>query len=125
MCNHHFDAMLGEDGTDLHDLQTEHQHDPGHSEQVLSREDSFEIPDTRADLDESKATDHGALEHENTPFYSYHAEKALKLEDNKYLAHETHTPSKPVIGLSTLPRNGKAAMLFDTTPENLRKLCAQ
>ncbi|KAF9196764.1 AMP deaminase [Haplosporangium sp. Z 11] len=115
--------MLGEE-VNLHDTQAEHQHDQ--STQALSKEDSFEIPDTRADLDESKATDHGTLEHEHehTPFYSYHAEKALKLEDNKYLAHETHTPSKPVTGLSTLPRKNNAAMLFDTTPENLRKLDA-
>ncbi|KAG0092990.1 AMP deaminase [Podila epicladia] len=86
------------------------------------KEDSFEVPGTHADHDESKTTDHASLEHEHTPFYSYHAEKALKLEDNKYLAHETHTPSnKPSLPAKKV---NTAAMLFDTTPENLRKLDA-
>ncbi|CAO3564464.1 unnamed protein product [Mortierella alpina] len=115
MCNHHYDAMLGEEGSAHRDVE---QH--GQPERVLSTEDSFEIPDTRAELDDSKASEH-PLEH--TPYYSYHAEKALKLEDNKYLAHETHTPSKPAAGLPTLLKKN-AAMLFDNTPENLRKLDA-
>ncbi|KAF9925319.1 hypothetical protein BGZ67_008723, partial [Mortierella alpina] len=71
MCNHHFDAMLGEEGSAHRDVE---QH--GQPERVLSMEDSFEIPDTRAELDDSKASEH-PLEH--TPYYSYHAEKALKL----------------------------------------------
>ncbi|KAF9300723.1 AMP deaminase [Mortierella antarctica] len=112
MCHHHFDVMDGEE-----DGQSQ-----THVTDNAEKEDSFEIPGTRADHDESKAADHASLEHEHTPFYSYHAEKALKLEDNKYLAHETHTPSnKP--SLPTKKVN-MGAMLFDTTPENLRKLDA-
>ncbi|KAF9027791.1 AMP deaminase [Haplosporangium bisporale] len=113
MCHHHFDVMDGE----------EDGHSQTHVGDNAEKEDSFEIPDTRADHDESKAIDHGPLEneHEHTPFYSYHAEKALKLEDNKYLAHETHTPSKPSLPTKKV---SMAAMLFDTTPENLRKLDA-
>ncbi|KAF9315013.1 AMP deaminase [Podila horticola] len=114
MCHHHFDLM---DGEEAGQSQT-------HVGDNAEKEDSFEIPDTRADHDESKAADHGPLEneHEHTPFYSYHAEKALKLEDNKYLAHETHTPSnKPSLPAKKV---NTAAMLFDTTPENLRKLDA-
>ncbi|KAG0213060.1 AMP deaminase [Mortierella sp. GBA30] len=120
MCNHHYDAMLGEDESTHREVEQLEQ-----PERILPTEDSFDVPDTRADLEESKSADHGSLdnEHEHTPFYSYHAEKALKLEDNKYLAHETHTPSKPVIGLPTVPKKN-AAMLFDNTPENLRKLDA-
>ncbi|KAG0265098.1 AMP deaminase [Linnemannia exigua] len=129
MCNHHrdvLDAIRAEEeeaaATRAQGQDQEHHEAPPQPESP--KEDSFEVPDNRPDLDESKATDHGPLEHEHTPYFSYHAEKALKLEDNKYLAHETHTPSKPVIGLPTLPKNSKAAMLFDTTPENLRKLDA-
>lgn len=71
MCHHHFDVM---DGEETGQAQT-------HVGDNAEKEDSFEIPDTRADHDESKAADHGPLEneHEYTPFYSYHAEKALKL----------------------------------------------
>ncbi|KAI1297780.1 AMP deaminase [Mortierella claussenii] len=127
MCNHHFDAFNGEEGATHHDPEVNEQeqlalHDQ--QQRTLTKEDSFEVPDNS---DEGLAKDRDLLdnEHEHTPFYSYHAEKALKLEDNKYLAHETHTPSKPVVsGLATLPKKDNAAMLFDNTPENLRKLDA-
>ncbi|KAF8933109.1 AMP deaminase [Dissophora ornata] len=128
MCNHHFDVVNGEDESshlpELDREQQQQQHE--HLQATLAKEDSFEVPDNRADLDDSKAKDHDPLdnEHEHTPFYSYHAEKALKLEDNKYLAHETHTPSKPVAGLGAPPRNNSTAIAFDNTPENLRKLDA-
>lgn len=69
MCHHHFDVMDGEE-----DGQSQ-----THVTDNAEKEDSFEIPGTRADHDESKAADHASLEHEHTPFYSYHAEKALKL----------------------------------------------
>ncbi|KAG0047274.1 hypothetical protein BGZ89_005002, partial [Linnemannia elongata] len=131
MCNHHRDVLdaIRAEEEEAAALQAQGQDQENHEappHPESPKEDSFEIPDNRADLDESKATDHGPLEHEHehTPYFSYHNEKALKLEDNKYLAHETHTPSKPVAGLPTLPKNNKAAMLFDTTPENLRKLDA-
>ncbi|KAG9065863.1 AMP deaminase [Linnemannia hyalina] len=129
MCNHHRDVLdaIRAEEEEAAAVQAQGQDQENHEAPPRSespKEDSFEIPDNRADLDESKATDHGPLEHEHTPYFSYHTEKALKLEDNKYLAHETHTPSKPLAGLPTLPKNNKAAMLFDTTPENLRKLDA-
>ncbi|KAF9551283.1 AMP deaminase [Mortierella hygrophila] len=131
MCNHHRDVLdaIRAEEEEAAAVQAQGQDQENHEAPPRSespKEDSFEIPDNRPDLDESKATDHGPLEHEHehTPYFSYHAEKALKLEDNKYLAHETHTPSKPLAGLPTLPKNNKAAMLFDTTPENLRKLDA-
>ncbi|KAG0306384.1 AMP deaminase [Dissophora globulifera] len=116
MCNHHLDALHGEDGTlhlqpEVDEQQQQQQHD--HQQHSLAKEDSFEVPDTRADLEEGKAKDRGSHEneHDHTPFYSYHAEKALKLEDNKYLAHETHTPSKPIVGQP-----------FDNTPDNMRRV---
>ncbi|KAF9326201.1 AMP deaminase [Podila minutissima] len=112
MCHHHFDVMDGEE-----DGQSQ-----THVTDSAEKEDSFEIPGARADHDESKAAERASLEHDHTPFYSYHAEKALKLEDNKYLAHETHTPSnKPSLPAKKV---NMGAMLFDTTPENLRKLDA-
>ncbi|KAF9426083.1 AMP deaminase [Podila epigama] len=114
MCHHHFDVLDGEEAG----------HANAHAgDNVSEKEDGFEIPDTRADHDESKAADHGPLEHDHTPFYSYHAEKALKLEDNKYLAHETHTPSKPAMAANA-KKSHKTPMQFDNTPENLRKLDA-
>ncbi|KAF9921606.1 AMP deaminase [Linnemannia zychae] len=126
MCNHHHDMLdalrAGEEEAAVHQDQGQLQEHEAPPQPESPKEDSFEVPDNRPSLDESKTLNHNPLEHEHTPYFSYHAEKALKLEDNKYLAHETHTPSKPVTGLSTLPKNNKAAMLFDTTPENLRKL---
>lgn len=37
------------------------------------QEDSFDLPNVRAAINESRATEHSG------PFYSYHNEKALKL----------------------------------------------
>ncbi|KAG0227967.1 AMP deaminase [Mortierella sp. GBA43] len=110
--------MTGEDALDHHpDV-----------DQEPSIEDSFEVPDNRGDPDDVETKNRSSLDHDHhdhTPFYSYHAEKALKQEDTKYLAHETHTPSKPVAGPATLHKKSKAVKLFDTTPENLRTLDAQ
>ncbi|KAF9362769.1 AMP deaminase [Mortierella sp. NVP85] len=122
MCNHHFDGLAGEDTADHHEPEVDQQ------QPTSPKEDSFEVPANRGDKDDSETKDRGTHDndhHEHTPFYSYYAEKALRQEDNKYLAHETHTPSKPVAGLTTLKKPSKSVMLFDTTPENLRKLDAE
>ncbi|KAF9583352.1 AMP deaminase [Lunasporangiospora selenospora] len=121
MCNHHFDVIDVEDTTDHYGHnETENHAEPSQANLHENKEDSFDVPV------ESDATDRDPLEpeHDHTPFYSYHAEKALKLEDNKYLAHETHTPSKPSTPgtAATLKKGKPAPMIFDNTPENLRKL---
>ncbi|KAF9439263.1 AMP deaminase [Entomortierella beljakovae] len=126
MCNHHLDALEGEDGSTHYEPSSSQTQQEEYDQQqhTLTMEDSFEIPDKRADEDaSSKELSSLGDAHDNTPFYSYHAEMALKLEDNKYLAHETHTPSKPISGLATLHKP-KPTLIFDNTPENLRKLDA-
>ncbi|KAF8975974.1 AMP deaminase [Entomortierella lignicola] len=120
MCNHHLDTIDAEDGATHYEPDIkEEQEQYEQQQQNLTMEDSFEIPDKRADPDNASAEDRDI--HADTPFYSYHAEMALKLEDNKYLAHETHTHSNPVT-VPTTPKNPSTP--FDTTPENLRKLDA-
>ncbi|KAI7824759.1 hypothetical protein BC939DRAFT_449169 [Gamsiella multidivaricata] len=85
-------------------------------------EDTFEVPDIRLDNDVSRASDSSSAN--TSPFYSYHNEKALKLEDNKYLAHETHNPSSrstdvdPTFPLSTAMDTTNS---FDNPP-NLRNI---
>ncbi|KAF9101654.1 AMP deaminase [Mortierella sp. AM989] len=128
MCNHHFEVLNGEDGTTHYEPESNQQEQYDKQQETLTREDSFEVPDNRIDSDDTSTKERGSIdEHQHTPFYSYHAEMALKLEDNKYLAHETHTPSKSITGPATLHKPNKpnkSATLFDSTPENLRKLDA-
>ncbi|KAI1296080.1 AMP deaminase [Mortierella claussenii] len=103
MCNHHYSGMAEDHPPTAHaDSNSEH------------HEDTFEVPDSRAAADEARATDPA------TPFYSYHAEKALKQEDNKYLAHETHSPSSRPVGAPTPPAAKSIESAFDTNPANLR-----
>ncbi|KAF9392669.1 AMP deaminase [Mortierella sp. AD011] len=125
MCNNHFDGLNGEDGSTHYEHDVDQQQEQYEQQQeTLIWEDSFEVPRKRADSENSSTKDHDHSHGgDHTPFYSYHTEMALKLEDNKYLAHETHTPSKPIVGLAMLPRPAPPP-LFDNTPENLRSLDA-
>ncbi|KAG0264199.1 AMP deaminase [Mortierella polycephala] len=93
------------------------------SDSDQERQDSFNIPSTLANIDSppgSRTPGHA------TPYYSSRAEKALKMEDNKYLARETHSPTKSMsfVGLPVAPSQilNKASGPFDDTPENLRNL---
>ncbi|KAG0206079.1 AMP deaminase [Mortierella sp. GBA30] len=91
------------------------------------KEDSFDVPDKNTETDENRASEQGSIG-PSTPFYSYSYDKALKLEDNKYLAHETHSPSSHstnISGQSTpLLAKIKESMVLDNTPENLRNVDA-
>ncbi|KAG0045042.1 AMP deaminase [Gryganskiella cystojenkinii] len=112
MCQHHT-SFLGESNDDGIDSAN------GQNGQHPEQEDSFDVPDTRADIEEGKTIDHGPLQRPNsrasTPFFKSQHEKALKLEDIKYLAHETYNSST---GTPATERPN----LFDNTPENLRHM---
>ncbi|KAI8605476.1 hypothetical protein EDD21DRAFT_332048 [Dissophora ornata] len=112
MCSNHIGDMDEDNGVHCADVGER-------------KEDSFDVPVNCAHTDESTATDHRPLAH-MTPFYSYHNERALKLEDNKYLAHETCSPSSPPIVERPSPPLMEERMptAFDTNPENLRSVGA-
>lgn len=93
MCNHHRDVLDAiraeeEEAAAIQAQSQDHENHEAPPHPESPKEDSFEIPDNRPDLDESKATDHGPLEHEHehTPYFSYHAEKALKLVSVTYVS---------------------------------------
>ncbi|KAF9361450.1 AMP deaminase [Mortierella sp. AD094] len=59
-----------------------------HAEGDEHNQDSFDLPSARADRDPFSQT---------TPFYSHHNDQELRLEDHKYLAHETQSRSGVVV----------------------------
>lgn len=71
MCKHTSPSLGADDGTDRFRGQTPR----------TESEDSFEVPDTRADMDEAKSIDHGPLQQRRTqtPLYKSRHEKALRL----------------------------------------------
>ncbi|KAG0317864.1 AMP deaminase [Dissophora globulifera] len=117
MCNHHLAGM------DAGDNPNEGSSESPRSTH-LRREDTFEVPSARTDAEETATADFA----HSTPFYSYHNEKALKLEDNKYLAQETYsnTATRPVTeGSTPSPASDSTpGTTFDTSPGNLRTVSA-
>ncbi|KAF9585856.1 AMP deaminase [Lunasporangiospora selenospora] len=96
MCNHHLDPAEQGDLSAAESTSTSSA-EPGASDSVTgSKEDSFDVPNSLAD------------------------------EDNKYLARETHTPSRSsTSGFTTpLPVLNKTPALFDSAAESLRVLDA-
>ena len=71
MCKHSSPSVGDDEGTDRPQGQTGR----------VDAEDSFEVPDTRADMDEGKSIDHGPLQQRGaqTPLYKSRHEKALRL----------------------------------------------
>ncbi|KAG0241618.1 AMP deaminase [Actinomortierella wolfii] len=120
MCKHHFHIEDFLEQGDVEQVVDEAPQEPVPRAES-PKEDSFEVPDARADHEEAKASSHGPLEHhDHTPFYSYHNEKAIKQEDNKYLAHETYKPQVVTTAGTNAPNMSSTAL--DTTPENLRNV---
>ncbi|GJJ69650.1 AMP deaminase [Entomortierella parvispora] len=112
MCKHSSPSLGDADGTN---------HSQGQESRPES-EDSFDVPDTRADMDEGKSVDHGPLQQHRaqTPLYKSRHEKAFRLEDNKYLAHETHNSgvnSPSELRQSWIPA---PTTPFDESPANRR-----
>ncbi|KAG0372651.1 AMP deaminase [Mortierella sp. AD032] len=69
------------------------------------KEDSFDVPDKRAERDEAQAL-----------CYTYHHERVLKREDSDYLIHDVR-PSKPRPVV-----NSDSGAAFDNEPDNLRQV---